>query len=171
MKQAEGERKGTAGGPFPEKKRKVVVSRELIKPTSAEAEKWERIYLAYGAQLYAYAIKNDGKPARRGGRPAGHLFEDLAEPASHFSGERQPDLQLHLHDSAKLYAGSVPEAKPLAGGNRWKRGSLPAIHRARSRRWMKLYCRSCGLKRLRPMLHKWMKIPPALCAEVLQSLY
>ena len=54
MKQAEGERKGTAG------KRKVVMSRELIKPTSEEAEKWERIYLAYGAQLYAYAIKTMG---------------------------------------------------------------------------------------------------------------
>ena len=36
------------------------MSRELIKPTSAEAEKWERIYLAYGAQLYAYAIKTMG---------------------------------------------------------------------------------------------------------------
>ena len=36
------------------------MSRELIKPTSEEAEKWERIYLAYGAQLYAYAIKTMG---------------------------------------------------------------------------------------------------------------
>lgn len=36
------------------------MSRELIKPTSEEAEKWERIYLAYGSQLYAYAIKTMG---------------------------------------------------------------------------------------------------------------
>ena len=36
------------------------MSRELIKPTSEEAEKWERTYLAYGAQLYAYAIKTMG---------------------------------------------------------------------------------------------------------------
>ena len=35
------------------------MSRELIKPTSEEAEKWERIYLAYGAHCFSIVFVND----------------------------------------------------------------------------------------------------------------
>lgn len=92
------------------------MSRELIKPTSEEAEKWERIYLAYGAQLYAYAIKTMGNQ-QDAEDALQATFLKISQNLHRISLVNDSRTFNYIYTILQNYMRDpVPEAKPLAGG-------------------------------------------------------